>query len=280
MPRARNIKPGFFENEHLGVLNSDARILFAALWTLADKQGVVECRIPRIRTYAFRYRNDITDADVSRELTVLTRLDNGDMLSRVTHEGVDYLLVHNFVKHASPHHTEKRGDYPEFATLKLLINNDVEKITVNSRNHHGKNPPESLILNPDLLNLDLLNPPKPKKAELVLVDNYFSIFWNSYGYKVGKREAKKAYEKAIKGGATPGMILEGVRLYQLDCQKKGVEAKFIKHPSTWLNGAHWQDEYIEGVARLSDEDEIERIKRLVGDNNGTLPVYNESKQIV
>ncbi len=168
MPRARNIKPGFFENEHLGVLNSDARLLFAALWTLADKQGVVECRVPRIRTYAFRYRNDIVDADIYRELTVLTRLDNGGMLSKVTHEGVDYLLIHNFVKHASPHHTEKRGDYPDFALLKSLINNDVEKITVNSRNHNGEYPPESLILNTDLLNTDLLKEgAREKKPKII-----------------------------------------------------------------------------------------------------------------
>jgi len=151
MPRARNIKPGFFENEHLGVLSGDTRLLFAALWTLADKQGVVECRIPKIRTYAFRYRTDITDEMVNRELTVLTRLDNGGMLSRVSHEGSDYLLIHNFLRHASPHHTEKRGDYPDFDMLMSLINSDFKKITVNSRKCNGENPPESLISIPETL---------------------------------------------------------------------------------------------------------------------------------
>ncbi len=261
MPRARNIKPGFFENEHLGVLNSDARLLFAALWTLADKQGVVECRIPRIRTYAFRYRNDITDDIVHRELTVLTRLDNGDMLSKVHYEGSDYLLIHNFVKHASPHHTEKRGDYPDFALLKSLVNKDAQEITVNSRKHHGENPPESLILNPDLLNPDLLN---PSKENVPAVQIYrFDDFWNCYGYKIGKDKSKKAYDRAIRSGVKHEVIIQGIKNYQKDCQTKGLEVKFFKHPATWLNGKSWEDEYLEGTASLSKEDEADRIKRII-----------------
>jgi hypothetical protein len=108
----------------------------------------------------------------------------------------------------------------------------------------------------------------------------FEIFWNSYNYKVGKQNAKKAYDKAIKNGADPNIILEGVKRYQKDCQAKGLEVKFFKHPTTWLNGAHWEDEFITGTAKLSDADEMERLKNLLGGKNESIPIHNELKQIV
>lgn len=197
MPRARNIKPGFFENEHLGIINSDARLLFAALWTLADKQGVVEYRIARIRTYAFRYRTDITDSDVCREITILTELDNGKMLSKVTYNDNDYLLIHNFIKHASPHHTEKRGDYPDFAFLKSLINNDNDKITVNSRKHHGENPPESLILIPNSLNPERGVVAHSQKSKLSS-DWWIPESWGDWSMKEFGWDEKKVIKVADK----------------------------------------------------------------------------------
>jgi hypothetical protein len=39
MARSRNIKPGFFTNDELAECNIHARLLFAGLWTIADKEG-------------------------------------------------------------------------------------------------------------------------------------------------------------------------------------------------------------------------------------------------
>ena len=49
MARARNIKPGFFLNEELGVLPPLVRILFAGLWCIADRDGRLEDRPKRIK---------------------------------------------------------------------------------------------------------------------------------------------------------------------------------------------------------------------------------------
>ena len=40
MSRSRNIKPGFFKNEHLAECQPLARLLFIGLWTLADREGL------------------------------------------------------------------------------------------------------------------------------------------------------------------------------------------------------------------------------------------------
>ena len=44
MARARNIKPGFFKNEILGVADPLYSLLFEGLWVLADRAGRLEDR--------------------------------------------------------------------------------------------------------------------------------------------------------------------------------------------------------------------------------------------
>ena len=48
MARARILKPGFFANELLAEIHPYGRLLFAGLWTLADREGRLEDRPKRI----------------------------------------------------------------------------------------------------------------------------------------------------------------------------------------------------------------------------------------
>ena len=47
--RARNLKPGFFQNEYLADLPPLARILFCGLWCSADRNGRLEYRPKKIK---------------------------------------------------------------------------------------------------------------------------------------------------------------------------------------------------------------------------------------
>jgi hypothetical protein len=49
MPRTRQIKPGFFKNDELAELPIEARLLFAGLWTIADREGRLEDRPKKIK---------------------------------------------------------------------------------------------------------------------------------------------------------------------------------------------------------------------------------------
>ena len=50
MARARNLKPSFFTNDKLAELHPLGRLLFAGLWTIADREGRLEDRPKRIKT--------------------------------------------------------------------------------------------------------------------------------------------------------------------------------------------------------------------------------------
>jgi hypothetical protein len=105
MPRARNIKPGFFRNEDLAECSFGDRVLFIGLWTLADREGRLEDRPKRIKIEIF----PCDTFDVERGLKELVRLR---FIRRYVVNGERYIDIPNFKKHQSPHHTEKPSVIP------------------------------------------------------------------------------------------------------------------------------------------------------------------------
>ena len=67
---------------------------------------------------------------------------------------------------------------------------------------------------------------------------YFNNFWNIYPKKVGKKKTKDIFMK---------MKIEDCKDAYLGSKEyneytKGKEDRFIKHPQTYINGRHWEDE--------------------------------------
>lgn len=105
MARARNLKPGFFRNADLAELPFEARLLFAGLWTLADRDGRLEDKAKQIKIELFPADN--VDCDALLDLICKTK-----MLERYEVDGVRYLQVVNFNKHQNPHRDEKPSTIP------------------------------------------------------------------------------------------------------------------------------------------------------------------------
>lgn len=109
MARARNIKPSIMDNEDLAELDPLDRLLFVYLWMLADREGRLEDRPKRIAKQALSYDRD-ADAD-----EILQRLADGGFLKRYSVNGTPYLQIVNFLKHQTPHGTEKDSVIPDEA---------------------------------------------------------------------------------------------------------------------------------------------------------------------
>jgi hypothetical protein len=97
--RARNIKPGFFDNELLAECSPLARLLFIGLWCEADREGRLEDRPKRIKARCLPY-------DEAECETLLTELSDRNFIVRYSAEGSDYIAVSGFVKHQNPHQRE------------------------------------------------------------------------------------------------------------------------------------------------------------------------------
>lgn len=66
----------------------------------------------------------------------------------------------------------------------------------------------------------------------------FDDFWAVWPRKVGKLDARKAWDKAIREGSDPFEIIAGAhRLAAVSSDKQ-----YIKYPQGWLNGHRWEDE--------------------------------------
>jgi hypothetical protein len=105
MARSRNIKPGFFLNEDLAECDPLARILFAGLWCLADREGRLEDRPRWIKAQALPYDNCDVDA-------LLQQLAARGFIFRYQVDGRRLLWVIRFLEHQSPHGNEKPSELP------------------------------------------------------------------------------------------------------------------------------------------------------------------------
>jgi len=73
------------------------------------------------------------------------------------------------------------------------------------------------------------------------MDDLFDSFWAVWPLKKGKQPARKAFEKAIRSGATLTQILTGVEQYKREIGPSPDWSK-VKWPQGWLNDARWEDE--------------------------------------
>lgn len=66
MARIRTVKPEFWEDEVVGLLPRDARLLFIATFNLADDEGLLRWTPAYIKASAFMYDDDVTLPEVSK----------------------------------------------------------------------------------------------------------------------------------------------------------------------------------------------------------------------
>jgi hypothetical protein len=147
MARARNIKPGFFKNEELVELSFAVRLLFVGLWTIADRAGRLEDKPKKVKMELFPADN----LDIN---AMLDELDTAGFIKRYAVGEARYIQILAFSKHQNPHKDEKVSTIPAPC--------EPGASTVQPPKADGGNPADSLLLNPDPLNL---NPDCPASGE-------------------------------------------------------------------------------------------------------------------
>lgn len=254
MARARNIKPGFFKNEVLAEQPIFVRLLFVGLWTLADREGRIEDRPKRIKLELFPYDSE----SVEDGLVALTA---AGFVTRYAASGKSVIQIVNFLKHQTPHGTEKDSELPDesgaltvhergssgYVTGSKRANNvnsqannvspplDNSATTVNPLLDNTLNP-ESRILIPDSLNPDKgedapAAPPPPAKPKIAKPEGVDDQTWADW---LQLRKTKKApvtqtvINGAISEANKAGMPLED--FLQIWCRRgsQGLEASWIK----------------------------------------------------
>ena len=254
MARARNIKPGFFKNEILGVADPLLSLLFEGLWVLADRAGRLEDRPLRIKGEVFPYRDGV-DVD-----SMLDWLQENGFIQRYAVGGKKCILVLEFVKHQNPHKNETESELPAPSS------------DCTTSEEIGTKPEIIRSTRADSLSTDSLIPdtPLPTPSASPRVD-LFEEFWKAYPKKKAKDDAEKAFDKRKPDRQLLASILSAIAVQSRseDWVKDG--GKFIPYPATWLNDGRWQDgETVELVTAPRGPDPA--LQKILADDKKAAPI--------
>ncbi len=231
MARSRNIKPGLFKNEILGIADPLYTLAFQGLWVLADREGRLEDRPLRIKAETFPYRETISmDA-------LLDWLHANGFILRYQVGGKLLIQVLNFKKHQNPHKNETESDIPS----PERIGSPPEIIGTNSE-ELGSTPADSLLLIPSI-------PMHQNSSGASKTDpDGLEECWDAYPKRSGgnsRKEAEKAYRARLKAGVSPADLLSGVQRYAAHVQATGKEGTgFVKKAATFFGpDEHWKESF-------------------------------------
>ena len=189
--RARNLKPGFFANEQLGGCTPHARLLFAGLWCMADREGRLLDRPARIGGELFPYDDNL---DIDALLDELFHHDG--LITRYSADDRKLIQINNFSKHQRPHQNEVQSQLPP--PPEGPSNQGSKPLATKVESDFALNP-SSLI--PSSLNPD----PSPRKRKLdpiwdAIVAKFFKTLCKSDRTRIGKlvRDLK---QKGVTDGA-------------------------------------------------------------------------------
>lgn len=158
MARARIIKPGFFKNDILSECSMAARVLFAGLWTLADRMGRLEDRPKQIKGEIFPH--DAVNVD-----DLLNELVKHNFIIRYEARNNKYIQVLTFEKHQKPHTKEIASTIPSYEEAQPKPGKDEPKSDQSFLNLN----PLTLNLNPEAGAVDA-----PDASEHVLLGEQIS----------------------------------------------------------------------------------------------------------
>jgi len=242
MSRARSLKPGFFKNEDLAECTSWARLCFAGLWTLADRDGRLEDRPKRIKAELFAF-------DSIEVEPLLVELEAHKFVERYQNSDGSFIQISKFHAHQSPHYSEKAsvikpaslpesnghdpgptpGAPPETSRSEAVIK-------------RGSQPPSSLTpysLTP------FEEPPHPPAGGVFGFEEFWSE-WPNSERKVAREQCESRWRKACHG--IEDRVVAAVRAAKESDAWRKDNGAFIPAPLTWLKRASWEGQ--EAVASV------------------------------
>ena len=258
MARVRNLKPGFFTNEDLAECSCWARLCFAGLWTIADREGRLEDRPKRIKGQLFPM--DTVDVD-----PLLDELQARGFILRYAHQSRGFIQIIAFHKHQNPHFREPSSVIPSPESLGLAVDAAAVKPgafgSYDDQEAQGKpgafnglkegqasDKPGALSSKVDIECTQSRAEPgtrNPENGERPLEQRAarktaerFEEFWAEYPVKKGRADAEAKWR--AKGYDTiADRIIADVKRRKAE-DRQWLDG-YAPHGSTYVNGRGWED---------------------------------------
>jgi len=216
--RIRSVKPEFWTDPDNARLSRDARLLYIALWNIADEHGRLHGDPRFVKGQAFPYDDDM---DAVAVLRLLIELAEHGVVVRYEVDGNQYLYLPTLAKHQRLEADKVPSRHPaptDTGAAQIGTDKSALLYVAGSREQVAGN---------------TSTPARTSEPDR------FEEFYDLYPRKVKPDAARKAWKSALKR-ATADQIIEGAR--RLVADPNLPEKQYIPHPSTWLNAGSWNDE--------------------------------------
>ena len=213
MARIRTIKPEFFTSEDIVSLTPMARLLYIALWCESDKEGRL-CWKPA--TFKLRY----LPGDACDVAGLCAELVSAGLV--VLYGGGLYAVIPAFKahQHINPRESESQLPSPEDLPTRAPRVSTRQPRDSDAQGGREGNGKEGTRVG----------------------DARFEEFWLAYPAKVGKDDARKAFERRKPDDALLKTMLSALQTQKASPKWAKDDGQYIPNPSTWLNQGRWQDQ--------------------------------------
>jgi hypothetical protein len=246
MARIRTVKPEFWDDELMGSLSRDARLLFIGTWNFADDEARLRWSPAYLKSKVFPYDDDLGPKEVG---ALMSELEQSGRVSAYTVDGETikqtFAVIVNFPRHQRINRAQD-SSLPAPPPDEPPPGDRATPFTEHSVNAHGATndppvrdqPPVTVGSTPEGNGKE--GNGKEGKTRAPAAPDTFPGFWSVFPRKVDKRIAEKAYRAALKRGATPEQIHAAAVVYAE--AQRNTELRYIKHPSSWLNAGAYENE--------------------------------------
>jgi hypothetical protein len=249
MARIRSLKPEFWLDPKITRLSRDARMLYMALWNMADEHGRLLGDPRVIKGQCFPYDDDLTPDRID---TLICELEGHRKAVRYESDDAIYLHLPNLSKHQrlEPEKVPSRLPSPPTQAPDLH--------TPDGDDSSERRADESAPRADELSLLQVAGSREQvagskdanRNRNGVANDDAFDEFWQMYPRRKDRLHAKKAWGRAVREAGGPTPIIDGLRSQLPNLGAS--DPKFVPYAATWLNGGRWEDE-VEATATARDE---------------------------
>jgi hypothetical protein len=254
--RARNLKPGFFKNEDLAACNPLARILFAGLWCMADREGRLEYRPKRIKAEVLPYDNCNCE----------------ELLEQLSHKGFitvypcgeeTFIGINKFTKHQKCHVNEAASTIPA-CTVLAPCDSDLGTYDSGLLLNASLLNSESLTLNPSLAQSGACTGADEQPVETMISKigqamtsaegirlrkgtwrDLFEAFWHAYPKKKSRGDAEQAFKVLNPDEQLVETMISKIGRARTSVDWTKERGKYIPYPAKWLRAKGWLDSEVE-----------------------------------
>ena len=237
----RILKESITTSENIDKLTAFQETVFYRLIVTCDDFGRADARPKLLASKLFPLK-DIRPAQIEDALRGLT---SAELVITYTVGGKPFLQMKTWDRHQQVRNKVSKYPSPEDAdNCKQLIANDI------NCNQLQSNVP---VIQSNPIQSESLSESESNARGGAMASSdaeAFNRFWSVYPKKVGKKDAWRAFLKAMneKGGGqgsarpTADAMIEAVERQKRSEQWTKEGGRYIPHPATWLNQGRWEDE--------------------------------------